>query len=120
MLIQFVTIFVLSSLVLMFPAQAITVKIQPAMWPGFIIGCLVLGAATLLGYLFTNIGIRLIGAAPASIISATGPAFTAILAWLMIQDQLQSRQWFGVLLVTLGVAGLNIERMRGQMRPKAS
>lgn len=117
-LIQFVTIFVLSSLVLMFPAQALTVKIQPAMWPGFMIGCLVLGAATLLGYLFTNIGIRLIGAAPASIISATGPAFTAILAWLMIQDQLQSRQWSGVLLVTLGVAGLNFERVRDQLRPK--
>ncbi|MBW4486756.1 MAG: EamA family transporter [Trichocoleus desertorum ATA4-8-CV12] len=119
-LIQFVTIFVLSSLVLMFPAQALTVKIQPDMWPGFMLGCLVLGTATLLGYLFTNIGIRLIGAAPASIISATGPAFTAILAWLIIQDQLQSRQWFGVLLVTLGVAGLNFERMRGQMKPKAS
>ena len=119
-LIQFVTIFVLSSLVLMFPAQALTVKIQPAMWPAFMVGCLVLGAATLLGYLFTNIGIRLIGAAPASIISATGPAFTAILAWLIIQDQLQSRQWFGVLLVTLGVAGLNIERMREQLKAKAS
>nr|WP_290222098.1 DMT family transporter [Trichocoleus desertorum] len=119
-LIQFVTIFVLSSLVLMFPAQALTVKIQPAMWPAFMVGCLVLGTATLLGYLFTNIGIRLIGAAPASIISATGPAFTAVLAWLIIQDQLQSRQWLGVLLVTLGVAGLNFERMRGQIKPKAS
>ncbi|MBD2122105.1 DMT family transporter [Trichocoleus sp. FACHB-262] len=119
-LIQFVTIFVLSSVVLMFPAQALTVKIQPAMWPGFMLGCLVLGAATLLGYLFTNIGIRLIGAAPASIISATGPAFTAILAWLIIQDQLESRQWFGVLLVTLGVAGLNLERLRGQLKPKSS
>lgn len=120
-LIQFMTIFVLSSVVLMLPLPALSIKMQPTMWPGFMVSCLVLGAATLLGYLCTNIGIRLIGPAPASIISATGPAFTAILAFLIIQDQLQSQQWIGVILVTLGVAGLNFERMRGQiLKPKAS
>jgi len=120
-LIQFMTIFVLSSVVLMLPLPALSIKMQPTMWPGFIVSCLVLGTATLLGYLCTNIGIRLIGPAPASIISATGPAFTAILAFLIIQDQLQSQQWIGVILVTLGVAGLNFERVRGQIfKPKTS
>ncbi len=120
-LVQFMTIFVLSSVVLMLPLPALSIKMQPTMWPGFMVSCLVLGAATLLGYLCTNIGIRLIGPAPASIISATGPAFTAILAFLIIQDQLQSQQWIGVILVTLGVAGLNFERMRGQIfKPKTS
>jgi drug/metabolite transporter (DMT)-like permease len=104
----------------MFPGENLSVNIQPEMWPSFLIGCLVLGAATLLGYLCNNIGIGLIGAGPASIISATGPAFTAVLAWLMIQDQLQGLQWLGVLLVTLSVVGLNLKKMQEPPKPKAA
>lgn len=121
-LIQFVTIFVLSSVTLLLPLPETVLKVtlNPDNWPGFLIGCLVLGAATLLGYLFNNFGIRLIGPAPASIVSATGPAFTGLLAWLMIQEQLGALQWFGVILVTLGVGALNLERMRVQATKKAA
>ena len=112
-LMQFVTIFVLTSVTLLlpFPETILKVTLNPDNWPGFLIGCLVLGAATLLGYLLNNFGIRAIGPAPAAIVSATGPALTALLALIMIQEQLGALQWFGVILVTAAVLALSVEKM---------
>ncbi len=118
-LMQFFTILVLSSVMMVFPLSDQFRPVPPSNWAGFGIGCLVLGAATLLGYLFNNFGIRLIGPGPASIIGATGPAFSAVLAALMIAQTLQPLQWWGVALVTLGAVGINLERVLGWSKPPA-
>ena len=93
-------------------------EVDPEMWPSLIISSVILGAITLVSYLFNNIGISLIGAARASILGATGPALTALLALVVIQRALLPLQMFGMLLVTLGVAALSFERLR--QAPKTS
>jgi drug/metabolite transporter (DMT)-like permease len=113
--INFAVILVFSSLSLLFPLpDAWTLDVNPSMWPYLILSCLILGLTTLAGYLLNNIGISMIGAARASIIGSTGPALTALLAWVMIGKALKPLQLFGMLLVTLGVAALSLERLRNQ------
>jgi drug/metabolite transporter (DMT)-like permease len=114
---NFFTILILSLLSLLAPLPAnLSVKVNPEVWPALIVSGLVLGAATLVGYLFNNFGIRLIGAARASIVGASGPAITAILAFLVIHETLQIKQILGMILVTLGVFALSFERLQKQVR----
>jgi drug/metabolite transporter (DMT)-like permease len=111
--VQFFTIFVLANIMLL----VMGVEEPPDHLPGLLLGGLVLGTLTLLGYLLNNLGVRLLGAARASIISASGPVLTALLAYLITpsdRTQLQPVQWIGILVVTLGVLGLSFERMRIQ------
>ncbi|MFQ3638254.1 MAG: DMT family transporter, partial [Cyanobacteriota bacterium] len=111
--VQFFTIFVLANIMLLL----IGVEEPPDHLLGLLLGGLVLGTLTLLGYLLNNLGVRLLGAARASIISASGPVLTALLAYLITpsdRTQLQPVQWIGILVVTLGVLGLSFERMRIQ------
>ena len=82
----------------------------PLNWQPLWIGALLSAIVTFGGHLFKNIGIRLIGATPAATISASNPAFTAILAWVAIHEQLNGLQWSGVAIVTLSVALLSQER----------
>lgn len=119
-LIQFSIIFILSSVSLVLLRLLLAVQllppeqmasVNPGVWPGLMIGGTILAFVTLLGYLFNNIGIRLVGAARAAIVSATGPAISAVLAWWIIDEALQGRQWYGVVLVTVGVVGLSLEKM---------
>jgi len=115
-LIQFATIFVCSGLILALvplPNQW-AVRVQGNQWPSLMIGVLLLALTTLAGYLSNNFGIRMAGAARSAIVGATGPAFTALLAFLFIGELLQSFQIFGVVLVTLGVVALSFERLKGQ------
>lgn len=110
-LIQFTTIFLLSLIILAAssPAQ-LGIRIdQPT---GFIVGGVILGVLTLVGYLTNNFGVRFMGAARASIVASSGPVATALLAFLTIGSQLQVVQWLGILLVTLGVAALSFERLK--------
>jgi drug/metabolite transporter (DMT)-like permease len=86
--------------------------VAPTMWPSLLLSSLVLGGTTLVSYLLDNISIRMISAARASILGATVPALTALLAWVIIQSTLQLQQIFGMLLVTLGVTFLSVERLR--------
>ncbi|XGV94518.1 MAG: EamA family transporter [Leptolyngbya sp. BL-A-14] len=110
-LIQFSTIFVLSSVILtFFPPTDVQVD-QPV---GFVLGGIVLGGLTLVGYLTNNFGVRYMGAALASIVASSGPVVTALLAFLLINNPLQWIQVFGILLVTLGVGALSFERMKSQ------
>ncbi len=86
---------------------------------GFLVLGVVLGVLTLIGYLANNFGVRFMGAARAAIIASSGPALTALLAFLITpgpRTQLQSGQAFGILMVTLGVIGLSMERMLMQRR----
>lgn len=117
-LVQFSTIFVLSSLSLILPLP-FSVKVDPSNQQGLIIGGIILGVLTLLGYLLNNFGVRFLGAARASIIASTGPVLTALLAFALIpgpKTALQTIQTVGILLVTLGVFALSFERMIVQRR----
>jgi drug/metabolite transporter (DMT)-like permease len=117
-LVQFSTIFVLSSLSLLLPLP-LSVQVLPSNQTGLVIGGIILGALTLVGYLLNNFGVRFLGAARASIIASSGPVLTAILAFLLIpgpKTALQAVQIGGILLVTLGVFGLSFERLIGQRK----
>ncbi|NEQ31084.1 MAG: EamA family transporter [Leptolyngbya sp. SIO4C5] len=88
-----------------------------------VISFLLLGVLTLIGYLFNNYGVRLMGAAKASIVASSGPVVTAVLAAIITpgaQTNLQLIEWIGILLVTLGVAALSFERMTGKKKRAAS
>ena len=109
-LIQFAAIFVLSSLSLI----AIGIDTPPSNWVGLVGGSLILGGLTLVGYLLNNFGVRFMGAAHASIIAASGPALTALLAVMINPGDrtfLSLAQIVGILVVTLGVVTLSFEKM---------
>ncbi|MEP1057967.1 MULTISPECIES: DMT family transporter [Cyanophyceae] len=110
-LIQFSTIFVLSSVILTLPLNLGVQVDKPA---GFLVGGIILGALTLVGYLTNNFGVRYMGAALASIVASSGPVVTALLAFVLINNPLLGMQLFGIFLVTLGVGALSFERMRSQ------
>lgn len=82
----------------------------PLPWLPLWIGGLLSAIVTFAGHLMNNFGIRLIGATTASMIGASNPALTVVLAWLTIQETLNGLQMVGVLIVTCSVALLSIER----------
>lgn len=108
---QFLTILFLTSFSLALPIQ-LGVSVVPSQRAGFLIGSLVLGALTLVGYLANNFGVRYMGAGQASIVASSGPVITAMLAAIIIQTQLHQVQVVGILLVTIGVTALSFERMQ--------
>jgi drug/metabolite transporter (DMT)-like permease len=111
-LIQFTSIFVLASLSLIF--LPLGVEVMPDMRTGLFIGGVVLGALTLAGYLLNNFGVRFMGAAMASVVASSGPALTAVLAFLITpgpRTALTVVQVIGIIVVTLGVSALSIEKL---------
>lgn len=119
--IQFGTIFVLASLILIGGSFVGLETAEPSSYQGLYLAGLLLGSLTLLGYLFNNFGVRLMGAAQASIVASSGPVLTAILAFLITpgdKSALYLVQWVGVILVTLGVLALSLERLRQKSRAK--
>ncbi|MBE9181825.1 EamA family transporter [Oculatella sp. LEGE 06141] len=112
-LIQFVTIFVLTHLMLLF----FQVGEPPANGFGLFLSGIVLGVLTLAGYLLNNFGVRFMGAARASIIASSGPVLTALLAFVITpgdRTELKLVQWLGIFIVTSGVVALSFERMVSQ------
>jgi drug/metabolite transporter (DMT)-like permease len=77
---------------------------------GLIVMGLLLCFATLLGYLFNNFGIKSIGAASTAIIGSSGPAVTAILSVVILNDKIPS--WEAIFLVTVGVVLMNLEKIK--------
>jgi drug/metabolite transporter (DMT)-like permease/cell division protein FtsB len=109
-LLQFATMFVLTSLSLI----TIGIKVGPSDRFGLVISGIALGALTIGSYLLNNFGARLMGVARAAIIAASGPALTALLAFLLIPGSLtalSSVQIIGILIVTLAGTVLSFERM---------
>jgi drug/metabolite transporter (DMT)-like permease len=109
-LIQFASIFVLTSISLI----VLGIEVTPSDRGGLFMGGLVLGVLTLAGYLLNNFGVRLMGAARASIIAASGPVLTALLAFFLIPGKLTVLypiQLLGILVVTLGLTALSFERI---------
>lgn len=111
--VNFTTILFLSAIVLPFFGY----QVKPTMWTSLLIGTLVLATTTLSGYLFTNMGVPLIGPALASVVSASGPALTTILAFLIIQENLQLYQILGVVLVTVWVIGISAQNLKPKNPP---
>ena len=118
-LLQFGTIFILTSLMLILgsffgltPGEAT----QPL---GLYLGAGVLGLLTLLGYVLNDYGVKRLGASQSSIVEASGPVVTAILATMIIPGEKSSLlfiQWMGVVLVTRGVISLSLERLANHRR----
>jgi drug/metabolite transporter (DMT)-like permease/Holliday junction resolvase RusA-like endonuclease len=73
--------------------------------------CFLVALTTLSGYLLTSFGTKLMGAAQASIVSASGPVFTTFLAFMILGNNLEFIQVFGVFLVTGGVGLLSLQNM---------
>ena len=116
---QFCTIFALTSVILIVGSLVGLDIGEPSSRLGLYGGAGLLGLLTLLGYLFNNYGVKLMGAAQASIVAASGPVVTAILAYIIVPGEKSSLlfiQWMGVILVTLGVICLSLERLSTQRR----
>ncbi|WP_293341214.1 MULTISPECIES: EamA family transporter [unclassified Microcoleus] len=111
-LVNFGAIFVFSSLSLWVPlSENLAPKIDQNVWPGLIVGGIVLGVLTLFSYLLNNFAIRFAGAALASVIGTLGPAMTALFGFIIINEKLQPVAILGMAVVTLSVAAMSVERM---------
>ncbi|MEG4836563.1 EamA family transporter [Microcoleus sp. B9-D4] len=111
-LVNFAAIFVFSSLSLWVPlSENFSPKIDQNVWPGLIMGGVVLGVLTLFSYLLNNFAIRFAGAALASVIGTLGPAMTALFGFLIINEKLQPVAILGMAVVTLSVAAMSVERI---------
>ncbi|MEG4306443.1 DMT family transporter [Microcoleus sp. D3_18a_C4] len=119
-LVNFAAIFVFSSLSLWVPlSENFSPKIDQNVWPGLIMGGVVLGVLTLFSYLLNNFAIRFAGAALASVIGTLGPAMTALFAFIIINENLQPVAILGMAVVTLSVAAMSVERIMAPQK-KAS
>jgi drug/metabolite transporter (DMT)-like permease len=78
-------------------------------WTPLWIGSIFSGLVSFIGHTFNNVGIRMIGATKASIIGASSPALTALVAWATISETLNLIQSLGIGIVTLGIALLSGE-----------
>lgn len=119
-LVQFSTIFMLTSIILLIGPFFNMEVGEPSSGWGLAFGGILLGFLTLVGYLCNNYGVRLMGAAQASIIASTGPVLTAIMARLITpgaKSELAFIQTIGILMVTLGVLALSLERLK-KSKPK--
>ncbi len=108
---NFISILIFSFLALLiilpFDSQfSITTEI----WRKLIFSGLLLGMLTLLSYLLSNVSIRFIKAGHSSIIGAINPGLTACLGWFVLGQGLGKQVW-GVLLVTVAVIAISLERM---------
>ena len=119
-LVNFAAIFVFSALSLWVPlSEHFAPNIDQNVWPGLIVGGVVLGVLTLFSYLLNNFAIRFAGAALASVIGTLGPAMTGLFAFIIINEKLQPVAILGMAVVTLSVAAMSVERIMAPQK-KAS
>lgn len=88
----------------------VTIDVPPGQWQILWLMSLITAGLTLLGQLFYNIGIHLVRAASMAIVAVSNPVFTVIIAWLFLQESLQSRQILGMLLVVISIVALGQEK----------
>jgi drug/metabolite transporter (DMT)-like permease len=105
-LITFFLLFLLSSLT----SLILQITIPETLWLPLLLWSAGSGLITLGGLVFTNLGIRLVGAATATLVGSIEPALTAVVAWFILQETLAPRQILGVAIVTLSIASLGLER----------
>jgi drug/metabolite transporter (DMT)-like permease len=119
-LVNFAAIFVFSSLSLWVPlSENFAPKIDQNVWPGLIVGGVVLGVLTLFSYLLNNFAIRFAGAALASVIGTLGPALTGLFGFIIINEKLDGVAILGMVVVTLSVGAMSVERIMAPQK-KAS
>lgn len=107
-LVTFTLLFLLSSLtVLLMRIEIPTALLVPVILWSFASGLITVG-----GLVCTNIGIRLVGAPTATLIGSSEPILTGILAWLILQENLELRQIAGIIMVTIFIAGLGMEKQQ--------
>lgn len=116
-LIQNATMFVLSSLFLI----GVRTQAAPIDWtglPGLLLSGLILGSLTIVSYALNDFGSRLLGAARATIIAASVPVLTALLAFIILPaaNSLSLGQIIGIFVVTLGTVALSLERILSQYK----
>ncbi|MFS8119212.1 MAG: EamA family transporter, partial [Microcoleus sp.] len=95
-------------------------QIDQNVWPGLIMGGVVLGVLTLFSYLLNNFAIRYAGAALASVIGTLGPALTGLFGFLIINEKLQPVTILGMAVVTLSVAAMSVERIVAPQKKASS
>ncbi|MCT7973907.1 DMT family transporter [Laspinema olomoucense] len=86
-------------------------------WQALWMGSVALAMTTLIGYALNNFAIPMIGAPLASVVAATGPGLTSLMALLFIGEGLGLNEWLGVLIVTLWVLGISVDNMNKQKKP---
>lgn len=109
---NFSTVFVLSFLGLIFASVGnLGVSVPVGNLMPLLLGGAWLGVLTLVSYVLNNFAIKYAGASLASIVGATGPVMTAVFGFILIGEQLAGNQIFGMIVVTLGVVALSLERI---------
>ncbi len=103
--ISFASTLLLSGLSLLFFPPSSTQLDWTPMW----IASIFSGVISFIGHTLNNLGIRQIGATTASIVGASSPALTALIAWATISETLNLIQSLGIGVVTLGIALLSGE-----------
>lgn len=121
-LVNLVVIFTASSLCLAMPLPVswgfeLDLNIE---WSNLLISSLILGITALASYLCNHLGMVMIGAARASIIGATVPFLTTLLALIILGKVIPGIQGVGLLLVTLGVVTLSCEQLFRQLKVSSS
>lgn len=81
-----------------------------------VLSAFILGVLSVCGYILNYFGIRKLGPTAGAIAGATVPVLTVFFAGILIQEQLTLVQILGVLIVTLGVAGFSLEKIRHRLR----
>lgn len=117
-LINFVTMLGLSFIFLMIPLpENWSLVVDPSKLLEIVLSAFILGALTLLSYVFSHIGINKLGGLRSAIISASVPILTVILAGLVLQETLNIAQIFGVLFVTFGAIAFGIGKIQNPNKP---
>jgi drug/metabolite transporter (DMT)-like permease len=116
-LLNFTTMLVFCFIGLIIPLPSnLGVQINNTNLLELVLTAFILGVLTLSGYILNNLGVRKFGANRSAIIGATLPAVTVIFAGLIIQESLAFIQVIGVLIVTLGAAAFNLEKIRDRLK----
>ncbi|MBD2492744.1 DMT family transporter [Nostoc sp. FACHB-280] len=120
-LVSFTTMFVLSFIGLMLPLPTDwSLAIDGSKLLEIVLSAFILGVLTLLSYVLNNIGIGKLGALRSAIIGAGVPILTVVFAGLLIQENLEIIQIFGVLFVTFGAAAFGFDKMRHPVKSSST
>jgi drug/metabolite transporter (DMT)-like permease len=112
-LLNFTTMLVFCFIGLIIPLPSyLGVQINNTNLLELVLSAFILGVLTLFGYILNNLGVRKFGANRSALIGTTLPAITVIFAGLIIQESLSIIQVMGVLMVTLGAAAFNLDKIR--------
>lgn len=94
------------------PALLFLRQASPAHEVGYVVACLVLSLTVFLNYFFNTASLNRLGPAWSSIVNGWTPLLVALLSMIFSLGSLTLAQGLGILLVTLGVTALNLERSR--------